>query len=107
MLIDTHCHIHEASYPLDAEETLARAREAGVHRLICVGTSDKSSNEAYFFARDHGDVFFSIGIHPHETNRNDNGSEASLNVNFLGALLSDCFSKGHAEKLVAIGEIGL
>ncbi len=67
MLTDTHCHIHEASYPLDQAETLKRAREMGVEKLICVGTSEQSSREAVEFAAKHSNVFASIGVHPHDT----------------------------------------
>lgn len=91
MLVDTHCHIHETSYPLDAEETLRRAREAGVEKLICVGTSQQSSREAVDFAAKHENVFASIGVHPHDTK--DGWSEIAM-------MLPN-------EKIVAVGEIGL
>ena len=107
MLVDTHCHIHEASYPHGAEDVLSRAKDAGIERMICVGTDDKSSNEAYSFAVEHPDVYFSVGIHPHEVARNTNGGRAEDNVRYLGALISDAITKGHGDKLVAVGEIGL
>ena len=66
-LVDTHCHIHESSYPLDMNEVLARARLSGVGKMICVGTSEKSSREAVEFAQKHENVFASIGVHPHDT----------------------------------------
>jgi TatD DNase family protein len=91
MLTDTHCHIHEASYPLDREETLRRAREAGVEKLICVGTSEQSSQEAVVFATDHEGVFASVGVHPHDTK--DGWRE-------ITRLLPN-------EKIIAVGEIGL
>ncbi len=107
MLVDTHCHVHESTYPHAADQVLQRATDAGVTTMICVGTDDKSSNEAYDFAIAHTGVYCSIGIHPHEVARNTNGGLAELNVHFLGSLISDKFTKGHASKLVAIGEIGL
>jgi TatD DNase family protein len=91
MLIDTHCHIHESSYPLDATQTLERAYAAGINKMICVGTSEQSSREALAFASAHDAVFASIGVHPHDTK---DGWSA----------LSDLASQ---PKLVAIGEIGL
>lgn len=90
MLVDTHCHIHESDYPLPSEDVLLRAREAGVEKLICVGTSEKSSREAVQFAASHEDVYASIGVHPHDTK--DGYDIASL----VGS-----------ERLVAVGEIGL
>jgi TatD DNase family protein len=92
MLIDTHCHIHEPDYPLDKEETLVRAREAGVEKLICVGTGQEDSRHAIEFAKSHDNVFASIGVHPHDT-KDGYDEIASL------AEWSD--------KVVAVGEIGL
>lgn len=92
MLIDSHCHIHESSYPLDGVETLQRAREAGVEKLICVGTSQESSREAVNFASVHENVFASVGVHPHDTKDG------------WGSVVEDA---GLTEKVVAIGEIGL
>lgn len=66
MLVDTHCHIHESTYPLDVEVVLRRAQEAGVEKLICVGTSEQSSHEAVEFATHRENVFASVGVHPHE-----------------------------------------
>lgn len=90
MLIDTHCHIHEASYPLDTEETITRAREAGVGKLICVGTSEQSSREAVAFASERENVYAAIGVHPHDTK---DGWKAIAPL--------------AREGVVAIGEIGL
>ena len=90
-LTDTHCHIHESSYPLASQDVLARAHEAGITRMICVGTNEKSSEEAAAFAQNHEGVYFSIGVHPHDTK---DGWEK------LEALTK-------APKLVAVGEIGL
>jgi len=90
MLIDTHCHIHEDDYPHDAQEVLARAADAGVQSMICVGTSEQSSRRAVAFADQHEEVFAAIGVHPHESHGGW-GEIAQL---------------AH-KKPVAIGEIGL
>lgn len=90
-LVDTHCHIHESNYPIDKEDVLTRARNVGVSRLICVGTSEQSSKEAVEFASRHDDVFASIGVHPHDTK--DGWQKIAELVG--------------ADKAVAVGEIGL
>src|SRR5690606_10941441 len=90
MFIDTHCHIHEPSYPHQAADVLARARNNGVGAMICVGTSEQSSLEAVAFAASHSDVFASIGVHPHDTK--DGWEEIIYQPN---------------AKIVAVGEIGL
>jgi TatD DNase family protein len=90
MLIDTHCHIHESSYPLSIEEVVTRASEAGVHKMICVGTNEQSSRDALRLAHAKPAVYAAIGVHPHDTIRGWGAIET---------LASD--------DIVAIGEIGL
>ncbi len=91
MLIDTHCHIHESTYPLDIETTIQNAYNRGVKQLICVGTSPESSLQAVRLAGGRDDVYAAVGVHPHETK--DGWKE-------IAQLLDD-------SKIVAIGEIGL
>lgn len=93
MLIDTHCHIHEADYPLDREATLVKARQTGVTKLICVGTSEQSSVDAVAFAENHDGVYASIGVHPHDT------KDGYSKIAELAAQKS--------RKIVGVGEIGL
>lgn len=90
MLIDTHCHIHEADYPLSGEEVIARARQAGVAKMICVGTNEKSSADAITFARGHEGIFAATGVHPHDT------KDGYARIAALAA-----------SGAVAVGEIGL
>lgn len=94
-LVDTHCHIHESSYPLDQQETLERARQAGITQMICVGTNEQSSEEAVVFAGKHDGVYASIGVHPHDT------KDGWVRTAHLADIA------GPAGKLVAVGEIGL
>ncbi len=91
MLIDTHCHIHEADYPLDSSDTIARAHAAEIDRMICVGTSEESSRRAVAFAAEFGEVYAAIGVHPHET------KDGYKEIKQLAG----------SKKLVAVGEIGL
>ena len=73
--IDTHCHIHESSDQLDSEEVWQKARETGVSKLICVGTDQKSSQEAVAFAEAHDETYASVGVHPHEAKYGIGGLE--------------------------------
>lgn len=67
MFVDTHCHIHESIYTLDVAQSITRAREAGVTKLLCVGTSEESSVQAVAFVSTHKGSFASVGVHPHDT----------------------------------------
>ena len=92
MLVDTHCHIHEPNYP-EASSALVRARNAGVDRIICVGTDNLTSQQAIDFAEQHERVFAAIGVHPHEA------TEGYQEVERL--------ARQKNAYLVAVGEIGL
>ena len=93
MLIDTHCHIHEANYPLDIGDVMQRAHHEGIGKMICVGTNEQSSREAVVFASQHDHVSASLGVHPHDTKDSYEG---------LAQILDD-----NSSNVVAIGEIGL
>lgn len=112
-LTDTHCHIHEASELLQLntetkkrylkagspvpEDILKRAREAGVQRLLCVGTTVEDSEIAVDFAAKHDGVWASIGIHPHEAKvYRDNP-----------AMLTRFAALAKHPKVLAVGECGL
>lgn len=93
---DTHCHIHEESY-LESEQALLRAHGAGVKRLICVGTDEKSSLQAVEFAARHDSVWASVGLHPHDAL----GGMAAIKE------LENLLKADEHGKIVAIGECGL
>src|SRR5690606_10129663 len=92
---DTHCHIHEADYPLERDEVIERARNAGVTKMICVGTSEKSSREALEFADGREGVYAAIGVHPHDAK---DGIDGVINL---------VRPDSKPRQLAAVGEIGL
>lgn len=89
-LIDSHCHLHDREFfsAEQAEEMLRRAGEAGVEKVICIGTDPEDSMAARDFAAAHEGVYWTYGIHPSETEKD-----------------YDKFKMD--DKLVAIGEVGL
>ncbi len=92
---DTHCHIHEESFA-DAEGAYQRALEAGVTRMIVVGTDIKSSDEAIQFASTHSNAWAIVGIHPHEAKKENS------RIDELREMMSSS-----SARIVGIGEIGL
>ncbi len=91
---DTHCHIHDPEFfPDGGQAEYERALEAGVHRMLCVGTDVRSSQQAVTFASIHEAAFAVIGIHPHDAKVG------------LGAV--DELKKIVPGSVVGIGEIGL
>jgi TatD DNase family protein len=64
MLIETHAHLDYPDFTNDLEDVLGRAAEAGVTRIITIGTSIESSQRAIDLAEKYPAIFAVIGVHP-------------------------------------------
>jgi TatD DNase family protein len=67
-VIDTHAHLDALDDPSAA---VARAQEAGVTRILTVGTTAQGCRTAIELAERHVGVFAVLGLHPHEAARVD------------------------------------
>jgi TatD DNase family protein len=92
-VIDTHAHLDGCEE--SPEVLLARAREAGVERVITVGSGIDSCRAALAISEGEPGVFAALGIHPHQA-----GGPEAERLAELAELL------GH-ERAVAVGETGL
>jgi TatD DNase family protein len=92
-VIDSHTHLSLCEPP-DAE-LVAAASEAGVTRIVTVGTDGASCRAALAAAEDFPQVYAAIGRHPNSATGFDDADLAELKA--LAA----------HEKCVAIGETGL
>ena len=61
---DTHAHLDFPDFQPDFAEVLARARAAGITRMICIGTNFESSRRAVALAEAHEELFAVAGWHP-------------------------------------------
>lgn len=66
MLVDTHAHISDAQYDGDRAETVQRAHENGVTRIITMGDTMESSLAAINTANAYDGVYAGTGVHPEE-----------------------------------------
>ena len=97
---DTHCHIHDSEFfPDGGEAQYQRALEAGIGRMLCVGTDVRSSVQAVAFADRYAAAWAVVGIHPHDATV---GRSA---VDELATLLGS--TQKSDKKVVGVGEIGL
>ena len=88
-MIDTHAHLDALEDPAGA---IARARDAGVERIVAIG-SGLASSQATLAIADHSEgVVAVLGIHPHQA---DSGESLTALRPFL------------EKRAVAVGEIGL
>ena len=109
-LVDTHCHIHEIVRRVtpvhdkwidggisSVDSVLSEAKEHGVTKAICVGTTAADSELAVEFAEGKDGIWASIGIHPHEAKEHINDTKALEKFEALAS----------SRKVVAVGECGL
>lgn len=94
-LVDTHTHLNDAKFFGLEAEVVARAREAGVSRLINFGDTMDSSLRAVELAEKYEGVYAGVGIHPEEAHELTPQEDLALAE----------WTK--SPKVVAIGEIGL
>ncbi|MEJ0072665.1 MAG: TatD family hydrolase [Candidatus Saccharibacteria bacterium] len=113
-LFDTHCHAHEMVEKLTPvydkwhsdgaertpESVIAAAREAGVTRMLNIGTTLADSQLAIRFAAQRDGQWASVGIHPHEASDHLSTEVKTQFANLLrvGPIES---------KIIAVGECGL
>ena len=94
--VDSHCHLDYPALAKDRAGVVARARQAGVVRLLNVATTRRDSEIVLATANDFEDVFCSFGVHPHHV------AEAGEDVS-----IDTLIAKTAAPKVVALGETGL
>jgi TatD DNase family protein len=94
-LIETHAHLDYPDFANDLPNVLQRAAEAGVTRIITIGTSVESSRRAIDLAEKYPNVFAAIGIHP--TYADEAGEDVTTPLRELAK----------SPRVVAIGETGL
>ncbi|NLG48665.1 MAG: TatD family hydrolase [Chloroflexi bacterium] len=65
-LFDSHCHLDSPRFAEDREGVIARAKAAGVTRMLTCGGDLPTSQEDWQLARAHPGVYAAVGVHPHE-----------------------------------------
>lgn len=94
-LTDTHCHLEDSAFDGDREVVLARARAAGITRVLVPGTDLESSARAAGLAAQEADIRAAVGVHPHAAVTWNTQAERRLRKLAV------------REGVAAIGEIGL
>ncbi len=93
-IIETHCHLDYLDEHAPSE-TLERAREVGVERVVTIAVAPDNLARARALARALPDVWATQGVHPHEAERYSDSVGAEIGRHIA------------SERVVAVGEIGL
>ena len=94
-LIDSHCHLDFPDFAAEIENVVVRARDAGVERLVTIGTRVKRAAALQALAERFDEVYFTVGTHPHQA-----AEEAEVDAQAIRAFASH-------RKCVGLGEAGL
>ncbi|HUS34571.1 MAG TPA: TatD family hydrolase [Verrucomicrobiae bacterium] len=92
---DTHAHLTWKDFEGEIDAIISRARDAGISKIISIGTNIESSRRAIQIAEAHDGVFAAIGWHP--------GDAEEAPADFCAELRELAVHP----KVVAIGETGL
>jgi len=95
MLVDSHCHLEFPDFAPEIDAVMARAKDAGVEVCLSIGTKLETFPRVRETAARFDNVWCSVGVHPHEADKEPLTSAAPLI-----ALTKD-------PKVVGIGETGL
>ena len=95
-LFDSHTHLNDPAFEGEIEETIKRAKEAGVEKMVVVGYDVPSSKMAVELAKRYKDVIYaSVALHPHDSNK------------FTQEIYDELKKLAAEPEVVAIGETGL
>ncbi|PBB04922.1 MULTISPECIES: TatD family hydrolase [Salimicrobium] len=95
MLFDTHVHLNADQFEEDRNETIRRAREAGVEYMTVVGFDRKTIPKALEIAESDENIYAAVGWHPVDA------------VDMKEEDLEWIEGLADHPKVVAIGEMGL
>lgn len=95
MLVDSHCHLDFPDFAEERAAIVARAKAAGVGRMVTISTRVRRFQQILEIAETFEEVYCSVGTHPH------NAAEE------LDVTKDDLVRLSAHPKVVAIGEAGL
>lgn len=95
MLIDSHCHLDFPDFASELDAVVARAKAAGIERMVTISTRVRRHAEVLAIAERFAEVYCSVGTHPHHAHEE------------LDVSVGDLVARTRHPKVVAIGEAGL
>ncbi len=94
-MLDAHAHLTFEAFGHDRKEVIQHAQNAGITKIITVGTQITSSQDAITLAEKYDWIYASVGVHPHHADKIQEGWVQELE------------KLAKHPKVVSIGECGL
>ena len=91
---DSHCHLNHADFGEETDAVVQRALDAGIRRIVTIGTRLENTAELLALAHKYPQIFVTVGVHPEYV------AEREVSADEIAqAATSD-------EKIIALGEAG-
>ena len=93
-LVDSHCHLDYPEFADDFDGMLARARDAGVTKMLAICVRLSKFEPILKIAEKYDNIYCTIGLHPNESSKED-------------VDLAKLIEASQHPKVIAFGETGL
>lgn len=93
-LVDSHCHLNFPDFEGKVADTIQAAKDNGIEYMQTICTKISEYEEVYKISEENDNVFASVGVHPHEADKEQTDLETLLELSAR-------------EKCIGIGETGL
>tara|TARA_E500000178_G_scaffold70754_1_gene68541 strand:+ start:1025 stop:1786 length:762 start_codon:yes stop_codon:yes gene_type:complete len=94
-MIDSHCHLDHEPLLTDLDNVILRSKNIGIKKILTISTSIESFSRVKEIVHKDDMIFGTVGIHPHEADKNEISSEFIIN------------NLNENKKIIGIGETGL
>jgi TatD DNase family protein len=100
-VIDSHCHLADATFAGDLDAVVQRAKDAALERVLVVleGGNDEEASQAERLQHLWPEVRFAVGVHPHQAHQFADDPDRAVRV------VREQIARTPAAR--AVGEIGL
>ncbi len=122
-MIDVHCHLNFNKFADDYDEVIKSAFDAGVTKIINVGTQISSSKKAVELSKQYDNLYAIVGVHPHHADKLTEGhpehskgppslienswDSSASPQNDNNDWLQQLESLAHNPKVIGVGECGI
>jgi|TARA_B110000967_G_scaffold170061_1_gene179825 TatD DNase family protein len=95
MIIDSHCHLNYSNDDISLEEIINNARDSNIKLMLNIATKQNEFENIINISALYHEVYFTLGIHPHEANHLNND------------VIKEIYMNENNKKFIGIGETGL